>query len=181
MPKLMYNGEEIIGGGSASAGVSSFNGRAGDVMPQEGDYTAKMVGAATMDDVNAAIEAAIPKWFTDGEWIYKKYSDGYVEMIRSVIVGPFVSTDFAPSGAIYAKDGALNASTLPVTLISRLSYMAYAGVESIAYGNGAWCADASSYNPLTTVPKIALYRATQFPSGRELSYRITQIVTGMWK
>lgn len=58
MPKLMYNGEEIIGGGSASSSVSSFNGRLGEVMPQEGDYTAEMVGAATMEQVNTAIQNA---------------------------------------------------------------------------------------------------------------------------
>lgn len=54
MPKLMYNGEELLGGG-AFTGVSSFNGRVGEVMPQEGDYTAEMVGAATMDQVYEAI------------------------------------------------------------------------------------------------------------------------------
>lgn len=75
-------------GGGAAAGVSSFNGRSGDVAPQTGDYTAEMVGAlpantnipdvpewalqpvppqytaadvgaATMEQVNAAIEAAM--------------------------------------------------------------------------------------------------------------------------
>ena len=34
-----------IGTGGGSAGVSSFNGRAGAVVPQNGDYTASMVGA----------------------------------------------------------------------------------------------------------------------------------------
>lgn len=34
----------VIGGGGA-AGVSSFNGRTGVVVPQEGDYTAEQVGA----------------------------------------------------------------------------------------------------------------------------------------
>ena len=33
------------GGGSGVAGVSSFNGRTGAVMPQNGDYTAEQVGA----------------------------------------------------------------------------------------------------------------------------------------
>ena len=32
-------------GGETTAGVTSFNGRDGDVTPQEGDYTAAMVGA----------------------------------------------------------------------------------------------------------------------------------------
>lgn len=31
--------------GAAGGGVSSFNGRAGVVLPQSGDYTAEMVGA----------------------------------------------------------------------------------------------------------------------------------------
>lgn len=39
--------------------VSSFNGRTGDVVPQSGDYTADMVGAVTMTQVNSAIQQAI--------------------------------------------------------------------------------------------------------------------------
>lgn len=34
-----------VGPAGEAAGVSSFNGRTGSVMPQEGDYTAEMVGA----------------------------------------------------------------------------------------------------------------------------------------
>ena len=46
-------------GESGSSGVSSFNGRSGAVVPGNSDYTAAMVGAATMEQVNAAISAAI--------------------------------------------------------------------------------------------------------------------------
>lgn len=66
-------------GGETTAGVTSFNGRDGDVTPQEGDYTAAMVGAlpagtsipsktsdlendsgfATTEEVTAAIQAAV--------------------------------------------------------------------------------------------------------------------------
>ena len=66
-------------GGETTAGVTSFNGRDGDVAPQEGDYTAAMVGAlpagtsipsktsdlendsgfATTEAVTAAIQAAV--------------------------------------------------------------------------------------------------------------------------
>lgn len=42
-----------------AGGVASFNGRLGEVMPQSGDYTAADVGAATMEQVNAAIQEAI--------------------------------------------------------------------------------------------------------------------------
>lgn len=35
-------------GGSGAAGVSSFNGRTGVVVPQEGDYTAEQVGAVSL-------------------------------------------------------------------------------------------------------------------------------------
>lgn len=59
--------------GGGAAGVTSFNGRAGAVSPAEGDYTAAMVGArpsdwtptaadvgaATMEQVNAAIAQAV--------------------------------------------------------------------------------------------------------------------------
>lgn len=46
-------------GQSGSGCVSSFNGRTGAVVPENGDYTAEMVGAATIEQVNAAIQAAI--------------------------------------------------------------------------------------------------------------------------
>lgn len=60
-------------GGGGTSGVSSFNGRSGAVQPASGDYTAAMVGArpdtwtptaadmgaATMEQVNAAIQAAV--------------------------------------------------------------------------------------------------------------------------
>lgn len=39
--------------------VSSFNGRTGAVKPQEGDYTAEMVGAYSKEETNEAIAAAI--------------------------------------------------------------------------------------------------------------------------
>lgn len=42
-----------------AAGVTSFKGRTGAVVPQNGDYTAEMVGAATMAQVTAAIQSAI--------------------------------------------------------------------------------------------------------------------------
>lgn len=52
---------EYGGGGGSGGGetVSSFNGRTGDVVPLNGDYTAEMVGAATMEQVNEAIQSAI--------------------------------------------------------------------------------------------------------------------------
>lgn len=46
-------------GDGDNAGVASFNGRTGAVMPQEGDYTADMVGAATMEQVDEAIDAKL--------------------------------------------------------------------------------------------------------------------------
>lgn len=59
--------------GGTRGGVTSFNGRDGAVIPQEGDYTAKMVGArpvdwmptaedigaATTEQVNTAIQTAV--------------------------------------------------------------------------------------------------------------------------
>lgn len=44
------------GGGGGTAGVSSFKGRSGAVVPQSGDYTAAMVGAVASGDV-AAVRA----------------------------------------------------------------------------------------------------------------------------
>ncbi len=45
--------------GTGVSGVSTFNGRDGAVTPQAGDYTAEMVGAATLEQVAAAIAAAV--------------------------------------------------------------------------------------------------------------------------
>jgi hypothetical protein len=67
----VMDGKDGTGGGAA--GVSSFNGRTGAVAPGDNDYTAAMVGAraddwmptaadvgaATMTQVNAAIQAAV--------------------------------------------------------------------------------------------------------------------------
>lgn len=53
------------GGGGGTAGVSSFNGRAGAVTPQNGDYTAEMVGARpdtwtpTAEDVGAVSAGSV--------------------------------------------------------------------------------------------------------------------------
>lgn len=42
-----------------ASGVSSFNGREGDIEPQTGDYTAAMVGAITAQEVDTKISNAI--------------------------------------------------------------------------------------------------------------------------
>lgn len=94
--KLMYNGEEVFGGSGESespTGVTSFNGRDGIVVPKEGDYTADMVGAATMEEVNTAIqdsidgvtpmevysteETRIGTWI-DGKPVYRRTVIGYL-------------------------------------------------------------------------------------------------------
>lgn len=61
-----YTGPQIddaigkaLSGGGGTSGVISFNGRTGPVTPQAEDYTAAMVGAATMAQVNTAIQMAI--------------------------------------------------------------------------------------------------------------------------
>lgn len=59
MNKLEQGLANIQSGGSSGSGVSSFNARTGDVKPKTGDYTAAMVGAATLEQVTAAIQAAI--------------------------------------------------------------------------------------------------------------------------
>lgn len=53
----MYKDKPVLS--PSVLGVSKFNGRDGDVAPQSGDYTAEMVGAATMEQVNNAINVAI--------------------------------------------------------------------------------------------------------------------------
>ncbi len=50
------------GGGESeapAAGVLSFNGRRGDVVPRDGDYTAKMVGADPAGSAQAALKAML--------------------------------------------------------------------------------------------------------------------------
>lgn len=55
--KIAVNGKIAeVPSGSGSAGVSSFNGRKGAVMPAAGDYNAEMVGAipsTTIKDIVA--------------------------------------------------------------------------------------------------------------------------------
>ena len=52
-----------IAAGGGSGGVSSFNGRSGEVVPQAGDYTAEMVGA-----LPASTEIpAVPEWAMQAE------------------------------------------------------------------------------------------------------------------
>ena len=53
---IKINGKPITG---ITFGVTSFNGRSGAIAPQAGDYTADMVGAVTMEQVQAAIQAAL--------------------------------------------------------------------------------------------------------------------------
>ena len=45
------------GGGSTTTGLSSFNGRTGAVVPQDGDYTAAQVGAADATTTQQALQA----------------------------------------------------------------------------------------------------------------------------
>lgn len=54
----VMDGKDGTGGGG-TAGVTSFNGRDGAVTPLAGDYDADMVGAATMEQVTAAIRSAV--------------------------------------------------------------------------------------------------------------------------
>lgn len=51
---VRFNSNDASGGGGGTAGVSSFKGRSGAVVPQIGDYTAAMVGAIPSGDVVAA-------------------------------------------------------------------------------------------------------------------------------
>lgn len=53
--KIVINGESV----EFENGVTSFNGRLGVVIPQSNDYTADMVGAATLEDVDAIRSIAI--------------------------------------------------------------------------------------------------------------------------
>lgn len=54
-----YDTEWVDAQLSGGTTVTSFNGRDGAVVPQAGDYTAADVGAATLEQVNAAIQTAI--------------------------------------------------------------------------------------------------------------------------
>ena len=53
---IVFGNSNDTGGGSGTAGVSSFKGRTGAVVPASGDYTAAMVGAVPSGDV-AAVRA----------------------------------------------------------------------------------------------------------------------------
>ena len=63
------------GGGGGMAGVASFNGRTGAVTPQQGDYTADMVGADPAGAANTALTGA--KAYTDTKHAEANaYTDG---------------------------------------------------------------------------------------------------------
>lgn len=53
---IVFGNSNDTGGGSGTAGVSSFKGRTGAVVPASGDYTAAMVGAVPSGDM-AAVRA----------------------------------------------------------------------------------------------------------------------------
>lgn len=53
---VRLNSDDAGGGGGGTAGVSSFKGRSGAVMPRDGDYTAAMVGAIPTGTVAAIQE-----------------------------------------------------------------------------------------------------------------------------
>jgi hypothetical protein len=70
----LSNGETIPGGKvPVTAGVESFNGRAGIVIPEAGDYTNDMVGADPAGSSDTALTNA------------NKYTDGQVEILKNRI------------------------------------------------------------------------------------------------
>lgn len=96
-----YNAKtvEAIGGGGA-AGVSSFNGRTGVVVPQEGDYTAEQVGAVSLSGGtltgalnmgnNKITMGATPAETTDVT--NKGYVDGVVKVVSDEVDGIIAGT-----------------------------------------------------------------------------------------
>ena len=97
-------------GGGGVAGVSSFNGRTGAVVPQDGDYTAEQVGAASIDTVNTM-------------------SDYIHEIVEGVEPLPYLPDDYTPpvatassvgmvkpgTGMEVTADGTLNCTVTPGT------------------------------------------------------------------
>ena len=87
-------------GGSGAAGVASFNGRAGVVVPQNGDYTAEQVGAlpisgGTMTGTlnmgnNKITMSATPTETTDVT--NKGYVDGVVKVVSDEVDGIIAGT-----------------------------------------------------------------------------------------
>ena len=66
---------EAVRNGTASGGVSSFNSRTGAVMPQTGDYTAAMVGAASLGPNGQIPESQLPQ-LTSNVTLYVNASAG---------------------------------------------------------------------------------------------------------
>lgn len=89
----------VVGGGGA-AGVSSFNGRTGVVVPQEGDYTAEQVGAVSLSGGtltgalnmgnNKITMGATPTVTTDVT--NKGYVDGVVRVVSDEVDGIIAGT-----------------------------------------------------------------------------------------
>jgi len=93
----------------SAAGVATFNGRDGDVMPQSGDYTAEMVGAATMEQVNAAVDG-----------LKTSVSNGK-SAIASAITDMGVSTDPMADFSIMAENISKITPKLDVTIINAVN------------------------------------------------------------
>ena len=97
-------------GGGGVAGVASFNGRTGAVVPQDGDYTAEQVGAASIDTVNTM-------------------SDYIHEIVEGTEPLPYLPDDYTPpvatvssvgmvkpgTGMEVTADGTLNCTVTPGT------------------------------------------------------------------
>ena len=92
------------------AGVASFNGRKGDITPQSGDYTAKMVGAA-----DQSLEAYNQYWWKLTETV--KY--GYVETRTTAGTVAVSSLHASPARTLSVADAvSVDRATGAVSLVS---------------------------------------------------------------
>lgn len=105
-------------GGGSGGGVTSFNGRSGAVMPQAGDYTAADIGAATIDQVNTAIQNSLTEYTSDG-WYVRKYASGYIEMLKNLTVTAESSAWATWGTGLFYIDHICPRQNLPVALVNK--------------------------------------------------------------
>lgn len=111
-----------VSGGTGETGVASFNGRTGAVVPENGDYTAAQVGAATEQYVNEQVSAV--------SQIANSIGDTVNEILDGTEPLPYLHDDYTPPIATansvgtvkpgtnlsIEADGTLNATFLQYTL-----------------------------------------------------------------
>lgn len=120
-----------------AAGVNTWNGRSGTVLPQSGDYTADMVGAVSEDTYNAKVTEIDKDLNTVGEDITaleKRVSANETAISSKANASEVVSSWNGRAGAVTPQKGDYTAD------------MVGFGVKSITVSPTGWSTSATTIN-----------------------------------